>query len=252
MKWASVKNILLGMLVIMNAFVIGALTIKRISSEEIPPVITTAAVEALESSGILCNDALLPNKYITAKRLNVSFKSPAELSRMFFGSQLAFQTDGRTLIARRDGAELIIKDETFSYSTGAEPAEATEKQLRKALRQMGLNMKNGVYSSEYNIFCCYYDNIPIFGMYIRAYLDSDGELCSIEARWPELSSQGISDTGITVINYLPYFGEAFPGGGTVESIRFGYYLSQNTATGQYELSPAWKVTMEDGRRHVFK
>ncbi len=251
MKWSSVKNILLGMLIAINLFLISTLTYKQIKTENIPPEVISAAVEVLENSGITCDEALLPQKYMTAKSLSVSFNSPAELSHMFFGSQLAFQTDGRRLIARSGEAELIIEDEAFSYSAGTVPSKATEKQLRRALKALGLNMKNGVYSEKYNIFCCYWDGIPLFGMYVRAELDADGELCSVEARWPEIYSDGGSASGLTVMSCLPYFGKAFGGSGAVERIRFGYSLSKNAAADIYTLSPAWKVTMTDGRRLVF-
>ena len=50
MKWSSVKTILLSMLIVMNIFVISALMVRRLSSEHIPPVAISAAVDALESS----------------------------------------------------------------------------------------------------------------------------------------------------------------------------------------------------------
>lgn len=251
MKWPSVKNILLGMLIVMNLFVLGELVYKRFTSEKIPPVILAAAADALENSGISCDSAILPDKYVSAGELSASFFTPDELSRMFFGSQLAFQTDGRALIAHSGSAELTVEDASFVYKTGAEPAEADEAQLRSALEALGINMKHSRYSAKYNVFCYYIDNAPLFGAYIRAEADSSGRLCTVEACWPKSCRSVSGKTGVTVINHLPYFGEVFEGGGTVERIRFGYALSRDYSTGRYKLSPAWKVTMRDGRRHVF-
>lgn len=251
MKWTSIKNILLGILIVMNVFLIGTLTYKRINGEKIPPVVLTAAVEVLENGGISCDRVLLPDKYISAEKFSAGFFSPAALSRMFFGSQQAFQTDGRALIARKDGAELIVEDELFIYRSGTESVNSTEEQLRSALKALGLNMKNGAYSPEHGIFCCYSGSSPLFGMYIRASLDSNGDICFIEARWPQFYSPSTPEGGITVISHLPQIGEIF-GKGTVQRIRFGYSLSRDASTGRYEFVPAWRVTLTDGRSHVFK
>ncbi len=252
MKWSSVKTILLGMLIVMNIFVISALMVRRLSSERIPPVAISAAVDALENSGFSCDAALLPDKYITADIPSVSFYSPVELSRMFFGSQLAFQTSGSALIARSDGAELTVDGEAFVYKTEAEPVEASEERLRKKLRELGISLRGAAYSPEQEIFCCYYGGYPLLEMYLRAKLDAEGEICSIEARWPKLSASGAASSGINIFSHLPRFSEVFKHGGTVKRIRFGYALSKRGGTDIYELRPAWRVVLEDGRSHVFK
>lgn len=252
MKWSSVKNIILGMLIVMNVFVICAVLVQRLSTENIPPVVISAATETLERGGIICDGSLLPDKYITAQLPGVSFFTPTELSRMFFGSQLAFQTNGTALIAHSGDAELIVDGETFTYKSGKDSAEADEKQLRRALRQLGFSLRGAQYSEKYNLFCCYYDGNPLFGMYIRAELDSDGEISSIEACWPELSPSGNLETGVNIISHLPDISDAFPGGGTVSRVRFGYSLSRHRGTEVYELQPAWRVTLEDGRSRIFR
>ena len=252
MKWSSVKNILLGMLIVMNVFVICAALVQRLSTENIPPVVISAATDTLERGGISCDGSLLPDKYITAQLPGVSFFTPTELSRMFFGSQLAFQTNGTALIARRGDAELTVDGETFTYKSGKAGTEANEKLLRRALHRLGFSLKGAQYSEKYNIFCCYYDGHPLFGMYIRAELDSDGEISSIEACWPELSPAGSVETGVNIISHLPDISEAFPGGGTVSRVRLGYSLSRRRGTDVYELQPAWRVTLEDGRSRIFR
>lgn len=252
MNWSKVKNILLGMLIAMNVFLGGELIYKRISTETIPPVVWSAATLALENSGITCDSSLIPKKYLTAPGLNAKFLSPMELSKIFFGSQLAFQTDGSTLTAVGDGASLTVDGESFSYSTGKKETEASEKELRRALEKAGIEMRGGKYSSEYGIFLLYYDKRPLFGMYIRAALDENGNLCRAEGRWPEITSVSAAETGLSVISRFPALGNELTGGGEIESIRFGYDITKDVVSENYVFVPAWQVKMTDGRKAVLR
>ncbi|MGN1098643.1 MAG: hypothetical protein ACI4SS_07090 [Clostridia bacterium] len=250
MKWSTVKNLILGLLIVMNVFVMSIMLVKRYSSEKIPPLVLAASAEAMESSGISCESGLLPDRYMSLKRLKADFLSAAELSRMFFGGQLAFQTDQRTLIARKDGAELRVEEFGFSYSDGRTAAEATEKELRRALKELGLDMRYAEYDENSGVFLCYYNDMRIFDMYIRASIGEDGTISSIEACWPEIRPAGGTDTGVSVISCLPSIIETFSGG-TVKSIETGYTLVKSENTDSYLFSPAWRVTMEDGRSADF-
>lgn len=252
MKWSSVKNILLGMLIVMNAFVICSLLIRRMNTENIPPVVLSAAVDTFGREGISCDEALLTARYITAEKPTVRFYTPTELSKMFFASQRPFQSDGTALVTRSGSAELTVDGETFAYKSGGQSVPATEKELRRALKKLGLDMAGAKYSSEQNLFCRYQGGHPLFGIYIRAELDGDGSITAVEARWPRISPSGDRETGINIISLLPDIGEAFPGGGTVKRVRFGYSLARRGGTDVYELQPAWRVTLEDGRSRIFR
>ncbi len=250
MKWSSVKNIMLGMLIVMNVFLLGSLIWKQVSGAKISPVIIAAADEALKKSGIEGGE-LISRSYESSAVLEAEFFSPAELSRMFFGEQLAFQTDGQRLIARKDGAELVIDDVSFYYSSALSPADVGEDGLRKALSALGLDMRSGSYSEANNIFCLYRDRLPLFGMYIRASLASDGSLCSVEACWPKTLSEAEQLGNLTLISHLPRFSSVFRDGGEIGRIRFGRALSRDTSSDRYEFVPAWRVTLTDGRSAVF-
>lgn len=252
MNWYKVKNILLFILITMNIFVISALTVKRITTENIPPVVSAAGMLALNNSGITCDSSLIPDKYLSAPRLEAAFPSPMGLSLRFFGSQLAFQSDNEGLTAQNEKGILVVKDEFFSYKTENGACEFGEKRLRRALEDAGFNMSKGLYSEKYNTFVFYYDNRPLFDMYIYAALDKNGELCVAEGKWPDRVRPLGSETGLSVISHLPEAGNEFGAGGTIESIRFGYSLLKESDSGGSTFIPAWKVKMKDGRSKVFR
>lgn len=251
MKWSNIKNMMLALLIVMNVFILGSILAKRLSGERIPPLVNTAAVQAMENSDIVCDRKLLPENYLTMRTFTGSFPSAVELSRMFFGEQLAFQTEERTLIARQGEAELRVEDERFWYSSGLTPVKAGENELRRALKELGLDMSRAVYSREEGQFNLKYDDRTVFGMYIRASLTEDGQIAQLEASWPVINSSVTRRTGISIIGCIPALLERFPEGGTVAGLEAGYSAVVNENTDLYSFEPAWRITMNNGDSEVF-
>ena len=251
MKWSTVKNMMLVLLIVMNVFILGSAVAKRLSSERIPPLVNTAAIQALENSDIIYERDLLPEKYLTMRTFTGRFPTAMELSRMFFGEQLAFQTEERTLIARQDGAELRVEDEYFSYSSGLKAVDSEEKELRKALSQLGLDMSHAVFGGGEWQFNYMYGNRPVFGMYIRASLTEDGQIAQLEASWPTAVSPSARRTGISIIGCIPDILERFTDGGAVTGLEAGYSSVRNENTDFYSFEPSWRITMENGDSEIF-
>lgn len=250
MKWTSVKTMILVLLMVMNLFVLGELMAQRMESEKIPPVVRTAALEALSGSGIVCDEGLLPEKYLTVRSFSGSFPTAAELSRMFFGRQLAFQTEDMTLIAREGGAELRVEGESFVYSRAGKAAEPDEKKLRRSLKALGLDMEQAEYLGD-GEFGFYYEKRPVFGMYIRASVDGEGSPVRVEARWPSLEAAGERRTGIGIISCIPDVIERFPEGGTVVGLTAGCAQVRDADTGALTFEPAWRIVIAGGDEEVF-
>ena len=251
MKWPIVKNMMLVLLIVMNVFILGSVLAKRLSSERIPPLVNTAAIQALENSGIVCERSLLPEKYLTMRTFTGRFPTAMELSRMFFGKQLAFQTEERTLIARQGDAELRVEDEYFCYDSGLPAVDCDEDELRRALKKLGLDMSHAVFGGGEWQFDYMYDNRPVFGMYIRAFLTEDGQIAKVEARWPTAISSSARRTGISIIGCIPDILERFPDGDTVIGLEPGYSAVRNENTDVYSFEPSWRITMEKGDSEIF-
>lgn len=251
MKWPTVKNLMLGLLLVMNLFMLSTLLVKRFNSEMIPPLAREATVDAMENSGIICADSLIPEKYLTIKGLKGAFPTAIELSRMFFGEQLAFQTEDRTLIATRDGAELVVGDQDFSYKSGKPGVDAGEKELRRALDRLGLDVKNAAYDSVTGRFEGRYDGKPVFGMYIKASLDAQGSIARIDACWPRLYAGGGNYSGVSIMNCLPGILDRLSDKGEVKAIEAGYSFAKTENTDTLAFQPSWRFTMEKGGTEVF-
>ena len=250
MKWSVVKNLMLGLLMVMNVFMIGSMLLQRFNDEKIPPLVTAAAIDALDNNGIRCDTALMPDNYLTVRTFSGRFYNAMELSRMFFGEELAFQTEDRTLIARQGAAELRVEDEHFTYNSGAAAAASGERELRLALKAFGLDMSRAAYNGG-GEFACVYDGRPVFGMYLRAAVDADGRLVSLDARWPSIGHALGRQTGISIIGCIPEVISRFPEGGTVSGLKAGYSPVINETTGTCSFVPAWQITMKNGRNEIF-
>lgn len=251
MNWSQIKNILLGMLIVMNIFVISARIFTRLTTENIPTVVCAAAEMVLQNNDLECPKELLPEKYVSAPQLTVSFPSAAELSERFFAVQTAFSPDSDAITATWDGKVLRVKDIFFSYNSGKSPAKASEKELRRALKKIGFELKNAKYSEKHNMFIPYYKSAPLMDMYITAQLDENGEICTVSGVWPKINSVSSPRSALSIIDHLPGVIKRFQKG-KIEDIRFGYKLSDDTVSGTYTFVPAWRVDMTDGRSGVFK
>ena len=251
MKWSVVKNLMLGLLIVMNIFMIGSMLLQRFNSEKIPPLVAAAAIDALDGRGIRCDSGLIPDSYLTVRTFNGRFFTATELSRMFFGEELAFQAEDRTLIARHGSAELRVEDECFWYDSGLPAVGCDENKLRRALKKLGLDMSHAVFGGGEWQFDYSYDNRPVFGMYIRAFLTEDGQIAKVEARWPTAISSSARRTGISIIGCIPEVISRFPSGGTVSGLEAGYSAVINETTGACSFAPAWRMTMEDGTSEIF-
>ncbi len=248
MKWSSVKNLILGLLIVMNLFMLTVTIIKQLNSEKIPTLARAGAIEAMKNSGISCPDDLMPDKYMSIRGLKAQWFTASELSPMFFGEQLAFQTQERSLIASRGGAVLRVEDNGFSYDSGREGIKADEKQLRRMLKGLGFDMSLAQYEGN-GRFGCVYGGRQVFGMYITAELSEDASAARIEARWPKVFSFGRRESGISIIECIPSIIAAFPQGGRVKSVELGYELVGGDAEPSF--CPAWKVAMENGEEKIF-
>ncbi len=249
MRWSTVKNLMLGLLISMNIFMIGASVLKRVNSERIPPLVAAAAVDALNNNGIDCDPSLLPDRYLTVRTFSGEFPTAIKLSRMFFGEELAFQTEGRTLIARQNGAELRAEDTRFTFTGPGEPVNADEKALRRAMKNLGLDMSRAEYAGN-GEFVFVWDGKPVFGMYLHASLSEDGSAAFVEASWPDVSFADRRRAGISIIDHIPEMLELFPGGGRIEALEAGYTPVRDDNTETYSFEPAWRVTMDDGRSEI--
>ena len=242
MKWSKIKNIMICFLLVMNLSMLAFISLDSYKKTVIPDNVIGASLKVLEDSGFKCSKEDFPTSNHYLPSLSVTFYSASDLSELFFKEQVAFGTSDNSLVARHDGAILKVYSNHFTYSTGKTAKKASEKELKRALKNIGIDTKSIVFDKKEKCFYKMYKNYNLFNMYISIELDNEGEICSISAQWPkeviDLSREKIAFTqSITKLK------TAFPDGGSISKIELGYAL-RFLGGENYKFVPAWRVNVD--------
>lgn len=244
MKWANIKNIILGFLICVNVLFLAYISITTWQQRTIPEKVILASVKLIENEGFECSEDIFPSKYHDLPSLETTFYSASDLSELFFGKQVPFRTVGDTLVAKQEGKTLTVSSNHFIYESGCKPDSGSSlAKTKKALKELGINMNGAVYDEKDGYFYRMYKNTNLFDMYIDAKLGEDGKLCFVSAQWPkETASKG--NIRISFIEHIMDLKPAFPAGGEIKNIELGYSLSL-TGGDKYIFEPAWRINVND-------
>ena len=240
MNWAKIKSIMIIFLIIINIFLVIVLGITTYRENNIPDEVTKAAAELLEKSGFPCDESIIPDMYVRTSNITAEFLSANELGEIFFGKEMAFKTDGNSLVAEEGSAKLIVEDNFFVYETGRSKSETSGRKLAALLTKKGIGMKNAVYDKKNECFYMMYKNCNLFNMYIIAEADSNGELSYVRAQWPKIYPSPIKKR-ISFMESLSKVPEKFSEKGEIKRIEFGYAMKA-VPGGVYVFRPSWRVT----------
>ena len=116
MKWSNIKNIMIGFLIFMNVFLLAIITTTTIQKSYIPQDVTASAISVIEKAGFELNHDIFPQKFLSLPTYKAQFYSASDLSELFFKRQIAFRTEGESLVGTEARAELIVNDNFFSYN----------------------------------------------------------------------------------------------------------------------------------------
>ncbi len=242
MNWSKIKNIMIFFLIAMNIAMVAFIAMTSLRDAAIPESVIDASIKVMEGGNFECDRALFPSKSYTLPRLDVKFFTASELADIFFSKQLAFRTVEDSLVAREGRATLTVSENHFLYESGYDADNShSVKQVKRALEKAGINMDNSVYDEIEDCFYYMYKDVNLFNMYLRAKLDSDGELCYVSAQWPSKLSV-LEDKDFSFTQVITKLAPAFPGGGSVKAIEAGYAL--HSSGGKYFFSPAWRVNVD--------
>jgi hypothetical protein len=240
MKWSNIKNIMVGFLILMNLFMLVIIAVTTMQQSYIPERVINAAIKVIRQSGFEISDDIFPKTYYTLPSYRAQFYSASDLSDLFFGKQVAFRTEEKSLVAVEGNAVLTVNDNYFSYDSGYAAAEnLSPKKLKRALEKLGIDMKGSVYDNKAGYFYRMYNGTNLFNMSLEAKTDSDGEICYVKAHWPKELEAG-ERKKISFIESAAKLKDTFPDGGKIQSIELGYSL--NSLGGEkYIFTPAWRV-----------
>lgn len=242
MNWSKIKNIMIFFLIAMNIAMLGFITMSSVRDAAIPENVIDASLKVMADENFKCDSTLFPRKSYNLPRLDVKFYTATELSDLFFLKQLAFRTVDGSLVAREDRATLTVSENHFLYESGYDADDSfSSNRVKRALQEAGINMRGSVYDEKEDCFYFMYKDVNLFNMYLRAKLDSDGELCYVTAQWPSKIS-ALEDRDVSFTQVITKLSSAFPDGGTVQAIEAGYAL--HSSGSKYFFSPAWRVNVD--------
>lgn len=246
MNWSKIKNIMIFFLTAMNIFMISFIAVTTFRESVVPSEVISASSQVLKKDNFLCDNTLIPQKRYTLPHLEAKFYTASELSDLFFGKQLAFRTVENSLIAKENKASLTVSSNHFLFESGYSSDNSfSSSKIKRALKKIGIDMKNCIYDEKEARFLYMYKNICLNDMYIDARLDADGEICYISAQWPYLL-KSLREENFSFSEYVTKVKSAFPEGGKIDSVEPVYALS--SSANKYIFSPAWRVSVGgDGR-----
>ncbi len=241
MKWSKLKSIIICFLLAMNLFMLSFIALDSYKKSVIPDSVVKASLKVLADSGFKCSREDFPkyNRYLSP--LSVTFYSASDLSELFFGRQVAFGTSDNSLVAKHNGATLKVYSNHFTYATGKSAKKSSEKELKKALKSIGIDTKSIVFDKKEKCFYKMHKNYNLFNMYINIELDKHGEICSMSAQWPK-EIVDLSREKIAFTESLTKLKKAFPSGGNIKKIELGYSLKY-LGGEKYKFVPAWRVNV---------
>ena len=242
MKWPKIKNIMICFLLVMNLSMLCFISLDSYKKIVIPDNVIRASLKILEDSGFRCSKEDFPSSNHYLSSLNVTFYNASDLSELFFGEQVPFGTSDNSLVAKHNGAILKVYSNHFTYSTGKTAKKASEKELKRALKSIGIDTKSIVFDKKEKCFYKMYKHYNLFNMYISVELDNDGEICNISAQWPKEITD-LSREKITFTQSLTKLKKAFPAGGSINKIELGYAL-RFLGGEKYKFVPAWRVNVD--------
>ena len=246
MNWIKLKNIMLAFLIFMNLLLLAIISLSTLIEENMPENAVDAGIKILSESGFDCSKDVFPKTYKSVPTLTAKFYSATELSEIFFNKQLAFKTEGNSLIATNGNATLTITDNHFTYKTTEEGSSASSSKAQKKLKKLGFNMDEAVYDDNLKLFIKKMNNLEFFNIYLDAKLNDENELCFVSGYWPVITSVG-ENKHLSFSSHILKVKELFPDGGKITSIELGY-SSDNLKKDKITFKPSWKITIKEETR----
>ena len=230
----------------MNILLLTIISLSTLIEENMPENAVDAGIKILSESGLDCSRDVFPKTFKSIPVLTAKFYSATELSEIFFDKQLAFKTEGNSLIATSDNATLTITDNHFTYKTTDEGSSTSSSKILKKLKKIGFNMDGATYDDSKKLFIKKINNLEIFNMYLDAKLNNENEICFVSGYWPVITSVGENEH-LSFSSHVLKVKDIFPDGGKITAIELGY-SADNFKKGKFAFKPSWKITVNDETR----
>ncbi len=255
MNWYRIKTILILLFLAINIFLAAMLGFGALSASREAQKRISAAVSALEQSGIRVT-AEIPRKTPRLGTLtleNLKTDPAAFADRLLGGKATRLGS-----VWQRDGKTVTMPERGFTYTSGADAVPAEKKSIKameKALESMGLSMEyaEGTLQDGAVRFVQKVNGAPLYECWLMVYPAADGTVARMEGVWTKIVESGKERTVIKgAEGALLSFLRESEAGSEVTAVDWGYaVLLAEDGYHSADAVPVWRVETADGKQYYY-
>lgn len=246
MSWSKIKNIMIGILVLINVFLLVDIALTKYTSSALPKGTGEDFVNVLKQKDITIEKELIPEYYEKRTLLTAELYSLDQLSQMFFGKKVGYSSSDDCAIASCDMGEIVVDGNHIAFTGNGTPIAKNGDDILKAMKAIGISTEGAVYDEEDGIVKIAFDLVEVEGIYLDITLSKDGKIASAEGVWPKITVDGTNEK-VSVITAVLDIRNNLPEGAHISGIEKTYIFECVNNIAQ--IKNAWRISSQ-GKSYV--
>ncbi|MBQ7876450.1 MAG: hypothetical protein IJ316_04090 [Clostridia bacterium] len=246
MSWSKIKNIMIGILVLINVFLLIDIALTKYISSALPKGTGEDFVNVLKQKDITIEKALIPEYYEKRTVLTVELYSLDQLSQMFLGKKVGYTSSDDNVVATCEMGEIIVDGNYITFTGKGAPVAKNGTDILKAMKAIGISTEGAVYDEDDGVVKLVFDSVEVEGIYLDITLSEDGKIASAEGVWPKITIDGI-DEKVSVITAVLDIRNSLPEGAHIADIEKTYIFE--CINNIPRIRNAWRISSQ-GKSYV--
>ena len=268
MSWGKLKNIIIGMLIVLNAILLGTLHWIQTDNTVLSPETVNHAVKVLNNHGITVEAPLIPTKNEAMGNLpmRMAVSSPDEAAVAFLGENFYHTKESGTGtdVYTKDGQTVRANGGYIKYYSGREPEgaadEAAWREAEETMQRSGISLDDArmeTVGDQTRRYCQRYQGKDFFEGRLLVTADANG-LVSVEGFWMVPNGSMYAAEEIQPVTEV--FGQFLKDPNRkaestqIVDIRLGYSVllgGENVNYSEATAIPTWEITTNDGQHYYY-
>ncbi len=246
MSWSKIKSIMIGILVLINAFLLVDIALTKYMSSALPKGTGEDFVNVLKQKNITIEEELIPKYYEKRTTVSVELYSLDQLSQMFLGKKVGYTSSGDKVVATTDTGEITVDGNYITFAGKGTPDEKNGTDILKAMKNIGISTEGAVYDEDEKIVKLEFDGVEVEGVYLDVTLSKDGKIVSAEGIWPKITLDGTAEK-VSVITAVLDIRNSLPEGAHIADIEKIYIFE--CINNIPRIRNAWRISSQ-GKSYV--
>lgn len=268
MSWGKLKNVLIGMLILLNIVLLTTLHWIQTANTTLSPETVKNAVKVLNNHGISVEASLIPtrNEALGNLSMRMAVGDPEDAALAFLGESYYHtkETGTGTDVYTKDGQTVRVNGGYIKYysrrNPEGTPEEAVWKQAEETLRTCGISLEDArmeTVGEQRRIYCQRYQGKDFFEGRLSVVADASG-IVTVEGFWMVTNGSPYAAEEIQPVTEV--FGQFLkdPNRKTesaqIVNIQLGYSVLLGDETISYSEAtaiPTWEITTNDGEHYYY-